>query len=208
MGNRAHVIFADPDPGPAVYLHWNGGPESVYRFLEETERRMGGRFGDASYTAARFAQVVGDFFDSSDRGGLSVGVVNGPIRKRDQKWLSPETLEPFDHGDNGVYVVVTGVHGRTVRRFVSSYGQGLRELSPEQVEAERSEAETHDYADAIRAFYAELWDAPSRALAASESGSVNATTVGILLLLAGFAYLAAHIVAYAMRAMDTVGGAL
>lgn len=42
----------------------------------------------------------------------------------------------------------------------------------------------------------------------SESGRIDATTVGILLMLAGFAYLAAHIVAFAMRAMDTVGGAL
>lgn len=42
----------------------------------------------------------------------------------------------------------------------------------------------------------------------AESGRIDATTVGILLMLAGFAYLAAHIVAFAMRAVDTVRPAL
>lgn len=42
----------------------------------------------------------------------------------------------------------------------------------------------------------------------SESGRIDITTVGILLMLAGFAYLAAHIVAFAMRAVDTVRPAL
>ena len=42
----------------------------------------------------------------------------------------------------------------------------------------------------------------------AESGAINLATVGVLLMLAGFAYLAAHVVLWAMRAMDTVGGAL
>ncbi len=39
MGNRATIIFTDGKKSfsPAVYLHWNGGPESVYAFLEELD---------------------------------------------------------------------------------------------------------------------------------------------------------------------------
>lgn len=147
MGNRAHVIFTNDsgsDISPAVYLHWNGGPESVYRFLEETERRMQGRFGDTSYSAARFAQAVGDFFDSGEQGGLSLGVVNGPPS------LSLEDLEPYNHGDNGVYAVSPS----GVRRFVEPlYHSGLRELSPAEVTAEQEEAERSDYAPELRAYF-------------------------------------------------------
>ena len=35
MGNRAFVIFTDGKTySPAVYLHWNGGPESIYPMLD------------------------------------------------------------------------------------------------------------------------------------------------------------------------------
>lgn len=146
MGNRAHVIFANgqSDISPAVYLHWNGGPESVYRFLEETERRMGGRFGDTAYSAARFAQVVGDFMDQDGQGGLSLGVVNGPER------IDLESLAPYDHGDNGVYVI----DGGTVRRFADPHYRGeLRELSEIEVAAERIEADLSPYAPALREYF-------------------------------------------------------
>ncbi len=34
MGNRAYVVFeSGKERSPAVYLHWNGGPESIYAFL-------------------------------------------------------------------------------------------------------------------------------------------------------------------------------
>src|SRR5947209_40290 len=110
MGNRAHVIFVSKNghpPSPAVYLHWNGGPESVYAFLGELKRRKA--LGTPDYAAARFAHVVGDFFDSNEAGSLSLGVVNGPDA------ITPEALAPYDHGDNGIYVVPTD--GGPVRRF-------------------------------------------------------------------------------------------
>ena len=78
MGNRATVIFVTGEGkiSPAVYLHWNGGPESVYQFLDELDRRKV-RAGD-DYECARFIQIVGEFFDQDATSGLSLGVSNGP----------------------------------------------------------------------------------------------------------------------------------
>lgn len=115
MGNRAVVTFAnkkdveqwvDPEgdgeklkgycvehPNKVgVYLHWNGGRDSVEAFCEVC-RRMGFRGGASdSYGVARFVEVVANFFRN---GGLSVGV---------------DTLDRSDcnNYDNGVYVVDDG----------------------------------------------------------------------------------------------------
>ncbi len=121
MGNRAHVIFTDAHSiSPAVYLHWNGGAESVYAFLAEVSRRYGGELpGSSDYACARFVEAAGDFFDAEYwGGGLSLGVSNGPSE------ITTDALMPFDHGDNGVYVVelrVSGAEGttHTVRRFTA-----------------------------------------------------------------------------------------
>ena len=64
MGNRAIVIFSDKEEKnilPAVYLHWNGGPESIYAFLDELDRRKVG--DNRHYETARFIQIVGEFMD-------------------------------------------------------------------------------------------------------------------------------------------------
>lgn len=88
MGNRACVIFTnridgaesghDREYSPCIYLHWNGGPESIYGFLAGLERREIG--GDVAYAAARFTQIVGEFFDIESRSGYSIGINNGPSR--------------------------------------------------------------------------------------------------------------------------------
>lgn len=43
MGNRAYVVFEDRqgNRSPAVYLHWNGGPESIYAMLDTLARYVG-----------------------------------------------------------------------------------------------------------------------------------------------------------------------
>ena len=64
MGNRAVVNF---NHGVSAYLHWNGGPESIEAFVDAC-RELGMRGDD--YGAARFCQVVGNFFG----GGLSLGI--------------------------------------------------------------------------------------------------------------------------------------
>lgn len=92
MGNRAIVKPKDKDIG--VYLHWNGGIDSVTAFLEYCKlkgyRDFGGENADG-YGIARFCQVVGNFFG----GGLSIGIENGV----------EETEEYAEWTDNGIYVI-------------------------------------------------------------------------------------------------------
>lgn len=92
MGNRAIVKPKGEDIG--VYLHWNGGIDSVTAFLEYCKlkeyRNFGGKFADG-YGIARFCQVVGNFFG----GGLSIGV------ETDVK----ETKEYAECIDNGIYII-------------------------------------------------------------------------------------------------------
>ena len=88
MGNRAFVIFEeDGEISPAVYLHWNGGPESVYPFLDELDRRD--VRPDIAYAPARFIAVVAEFMDQEHYTGLSLGVMNGP------EFITAAALEPF-----------------------------------------------------------------------------------------------------------------
>ena len=138
MGNRAIIIFADQQGqniGPAVYLHWNGGAESIYAFLDELDRRR--VRSDVGYATARFILVVGDYFDGEGgAGSLSMGVTMGPDR------IDAESLAEFDPGDNGIYVVTRRDCGETyVRRFNSLRG----EWTPEQVATEEQAARHHSY---------------------------------------------------------------
>lgn len=92
MGNRA-VIIMENSPKVGIYLHWNGGPESVLAFLEETKQR-GARdpSGDTSYALARLVQTIADFLSMDGGYETSIGV--GPVDQLD-----------CDNGDNGVYIV-------------------------------------------------------------------------------------------------------
>lgn len=137
MGNRGNVIFtAGERVSPCVYLHWNGGPESVYRFLDELDVRE--VRCDADYEAARFVQVVGEFFMPDQ---LSLGIVGGP-----RGGITLESVHGVytDPSDNGFYVVDRTREPRVVRRFVTgpleSGTYGLRELDAEEVELERKAA--------------------------------------------------------------------
>lgn len=90
MGNRAVVTVEGSKVG--VYLHWNGGQESVRAFLRAA-KDLGVRepLGDTSYFYARFVQIVSNFCG----GTTSVGVnLLGSL--------------DTDNGDNGVYVVGDG----------------------------------------------------------------------------------------------------
>ena len=85
MGNRAVIQFTDTPIG--IYLHWNGGRNSVEAFLQGA-REMGIRGQDTSYRLARFTQLVGNFFGGTY--SLGIGLV--------------EHLDT-DNYDNGVYLV-------------------------------------------------------------------------------------------------------
>jgi len=86
MGNRAFIKFKNETAG--IYLHWNGGRDSVEAFLRYCELK---KHRSNSYGIARMAQVIGNYFG----GTLSLGI-EGTIGK---------SLSDLCPGDNGVYVV-------------------------------------------------------------------------------------------------------
>lgn len=85
MGNRAIITTEEKDIG--IYVHWNGGIDSVTAFLKYCELRGFRPFPD-DYGIARLTQVIANFFG----GDLSVGVTSHP-----ETWVRG--------CDNGMYVV-------------------------------------------------------------------------------------------------------
>ena len=85
MGNSA-IIKAKDNDNKGVYLHWNGGRDSVEAFLKYCELKGFRSFND-DYGIARFCQVVGNFFGAD---GLSLGIVDNPLNLG---------------ADNGIYIV-------------------------------------------------------------------------------------------------------
>lgn len=86
MGNRAVITTRNKDLG--VYLHWNGGRDSVEAFLKYCKLK-GYRPPELDcYGWARLCQVIGNFFG----GELSIGI---------------DKYEKLDrnNGDNGVYII-------------------------------------------------------------------------------------------------------
>ena len=92
MGNRAIIKAKNSDVG--VYLHWNGGINSVTSFLEYCKlkgyRNFGGEYSDG-YGIARFVQVVSNFFGGND----SIGIISNV----------KETVDYAKGIDNGIYVI-------------------------------------------------------------------------------------------------------
>ncbi|MCY3930483.1 MAG: hypothetical protein OXH70_02070 [Acidobacteria bacterium] len=162
MGNRAVVLFANrTSVSCATYLHWNGGPESVYPLLDELDRR--GIDADTTFQPARFIQIAGEFFDQDRHSTYHLRVFNAP--RIPEGWfvraLEPHHFGGLNHGDNGVYLVDRSGDRRCVRRFLSTgYASNdtrrLYELSPAQVETERQAAYRHPYntgANTIAAYF-------------------------------------------------------
>jgi hypothetical protein len=88
MGNRA--VITTSERRLALYLHWNGGRDSVEAFLAYC-KLCGFRSPDADeYGWARLAQVICNFMGAD---GLSVGI---------SRYTTDERENP---GDNGIYVV-------------------------------------------------------------------------------------------------------
>lgn len=133
MGNRAFIYFRKADTG--IYLHYNGGRDSVTGFLAYCKLRG---FRDESYGVARMAQVIGNFFG----GDLSIGVES-------TKGRSPSDFNP---GDNGVYIVenweVVGRYPRFAReQNVYDLESFLLEVNKRQPVRDRLPAKTiRDYA--------------------------------------------------------------
>jgi len=86
MGNKAVITTKDKRIG--LYLHWNGGRDSVEAFLEYCKIKDYRAPSEDCYGWARLAQVVGNFFG----GSTSVGID------------AYDTLDT-DNCDNGVYII-------------------------------------------------------------------------------------------------------
>ena len=92
MGNRAVITTEESfeaQEGIGIYLHWNGGRDSVRGFLEYCKLRSFRMPEKDDYGWARLAQVIGNFMGAD---GTSVGIDD--VKMLDQ-----------DNGDNGVYLI-------------------------------------------------------------------------------------------------------
>ena len=91
MGNRAVITIKEKDVPQedwnSLYLHWNGGRDSVEPFLHVAKLYGIRCQEDSSYAIARLSQLIGNTLG----GTLSLGV--GAYKCLDT------------HSDNGVYVV-------------------------------------------------------------------------------------------------------
>ena len=116
MGNRAVITTKEnleTGRGLEVYLHWNGGRDSVEGFLEYCRLRSFRPPEKDDYGWARLCQVIGNFLGAD---GCSVGV--DEISRLDT-----------DNGDNGTYLIRDWeIVGRKYFSGKEQYGYGIWEF--------------------------------------------------------------------------------
>lgn len=129
MGNRAVITASQlKTSGLGIYLHWNGGPESVLAFLHEAkERGFRDPCSDQSYGMARLCGLIHEFFGVKTETSLGIGTL--------------DNLD-CDNWDNGVYVI--GKDWTIAKRW----GQGS---NPKQTTVEDLNADQLEHYKAIRA---------------------------------------------------------
>lgn len=90
MGNRAVITTREnfENNGVGIYLHWNGGRDSVEGFLEYCKRRGYRKPDEDSYGWAYLVTTIANCFGD----GLSVGI--DVVNNLD-----------CDNFDNGVYII-------------------------------------------------------------------------------------------------------
>lgn len=93
MGNRAVIAFSDNKNATGIYVHWNGGVESVLAFTHAA-RDMGARSpnGDQTYAMAGLVRAVTLFMHYRPGELLSMGI--GSVSSLDT-----------DNFDNGLFVI-------------------------------------------------------------------------------------------------------
>lgn len=126
MGNRA-VIALESMPTVGIYVHWNGGEESVEAFLEEAKRRkLRSPESDPTYAFGRLVQLIGDFFSQGEEPSYETSLGVGPLDMLDA-----------DNGDNGTYWIAddwtiarrehASPYSRTTSEQRAKYLKGIRE---------------------------------------------------------------------------------
>jgi len=86
MGNRA--VITDTNQRIGIYLHWNGGRDSVEAFLKYCDLQGYRSPSEDCYGWARLTQIIANFFG----GSLSVG-------------LDSLSRLDCDNMDNGMYII-------------------------------------------------------------------------------------------------------
>lgn len=89
MGNRAVLALDNKEDSVGIYLHWNGGIESVLAFIDAS-KNIGARdpSSDGDYFLGSLINVIQCF-------GLNTGI--NTIKNLD-----------CDNGDNGLYIIGEG----------------------------------------------------------------------------------------------------
>jgi hypothetical protein len=107
MGKRAVITTKEnfENNGVGIYLHWNGGYDSVNAFLKYCELKGYRSPNEDCYGWARLCQVLGNFFGSTTSIGIDV------VNKLD-----------CDNWDNGVYIIEDW---KIVDRKYNRYGEQM-----------------------------------------------------------------------------------
>lgn len=122
MGNRAVITTAEKRVG--VYLHWNGGRDSVTAFLTYCDRKGYPSPDKDSYGWARLCQVIGNFFGGTNSLGMD------DIYRLDYK-----------NHDNGLYMVEGWkIISRQYNEHPEQYQYNLEEMI-EAIDAKQPENE-------------------------------------------------------------------
>lgn len=124
MGNRAVIATSDLTTSPAIYLHWNGGPESVLAFLHAAkELEFRDPAADPSYGTAYLQALICLYFGN----GMSTGISS--LKNADT-----------DNGDNGVYRLGPGwtiksrLHVPDYEKDAGKYKSSVEDLNEKERE--------------------------------------------------------------------------
>ncbi len=134
MGNRA--VITTPERKVGLYLHWNGGRDTVEPLLKYCELQGYRAPSRDCYGWARLCQVMGNFFG----GSTSLGI---------DAYTTDERMDP---GDNGIYVIDGW---RIVEHLRTEYDEewnacGMRSFEPSE------EQDWHEFNQMLRSFDAAM----------------------------------------------------
>lgn len=137
MGNRAIITSANKSGRNklGIYLHWNGGKDSVQPFLAYAKAKdICGADSDPAYAYARLVQIIGNWMG----GTSSLGIV---IIDNNNEELS-------DPGDNGIFHITDDfeIVGRDnwYEQHAYDFGKLMHEINKAQPEAGQINPDTLD----------------------------------------------------------------
>lgn len=108
MGNRAYIAFEN---NPIhIYVHWNGGLESIKAFCDVAkERGFRNPTGDPTYAMARLVGLIHEFFGVTDSTSLGLCTFASEDAEKDSVVFA----------DNGKYII--GKDWQIIRHYTYDY---------------------------------------------------------------------------------------